>query len=63
MKSVVILLMILCTILFLGSLKYLVALKSPGVYPPKKILKNKAAALFCSGGICLLLGLLLSYFS
>lgn len=63
MKSVIVTFFILCAILFFGTFKYLVDLKKPGVYPPKRELRKRAAALAVGGGICLLLALMLSNFS
>ncbi|MBO0961337.1 hypothetical protein J1P26_16655 [Neobacillus sp. MM2021_6] len=63
MKSVAVTLFIVSAILFLGSSKYLFDLKRPGVYPPKQIIKKRAAALAGVGGIFLLVALLLSIIS
>ncbi|MFK9094713.1 hypothetical protein [Bacillus salipaludis] len=63
MKIVVVTFFILSAILFLGTCKYLIELKRPGVYPPKQVLKKRAAALAGAGGICLLVAFLLSTFS
>lgn len=63
MKSVIVTFFILSAILFLGTFKFFVDLNKPGVYPPKRVLKKRVAALAGGGGICLVLALLLSYFS
>jgi hypothetical protein len=63
MKSVAVMLFILCAILFLGTIKYLGDLKRPGVYPPKQVIKKRAAVLAGTGGICLLIALVFSSFS
>ncbi|MCM3567896.1 hypothetical protein [Neobacillus mesonae] len=62
MKILTGLLFFLCTILFLGSGRYLLALKRPGVYPPKQVLKNRAVVCAGGGGVFLLLALMFSYF-
>ncbi|EKN70252.1 hypothetical protein BABA_06186 [Neobacillus bataviensis LMG 21833] len=60
MKSVAVTLFIVSAILFLGSSKYLFDLKRPGVYPPKRVLKKRAAALAGVSGMFLLAAFLLS---
>lgn len=62
MKSAAVIFFILCAILFLGAGKYLLDLQRPGVYPPKQVLKKRAGALAAGGGVCLLIGLLFSFF-
>ncbi|MBV7508190.1 hypothetical protein KW850_23500 [Bacillus sp. sid0103] len=62
MKIAVIIFFIFSAILLLGAFKYFLDLTKPGVYPPKKILKKKAAALFGCGGIFLLMAVLISKF-
>ncbi len=62
MKSAAVMLFILSMFLFLGTCKYFLDLKRPGVYPPKQILKKRAAALVGCGGICLLVASMISYF-
>ncbi|MEH7097514.1 hypothetical protein [Neobacillus vireti] len=62
MKTAAVILFILSAILLLGTFKYLVELKRPGVYPPKQVLKKRAAGLAGFACICLLIALSLSYF-
>ncbi|WP_042356544.1 hypothetical protein [Bacillus rubiinfantis] len=63
MKFLTIFFFILCFFLFAVSGKVLIAVKRPGVYPPKQVLKNRAVVLACGGGICLLIALFFSLFS
>ncbi|MGG3471153.1 hypothetical protein ABES02_27240 [Neobacillus pocheonensis] len=62
MKSATIVFFLLSAILFLGTFKYLLDYKKPGVYPPKQVLMKRIRALAGGGGICLLLASMLSYF-
>jgi hypothetical protein len=62
MKSAAVIFFILSAILFLGAVKFFVDLQRPGVFPPKQVLKKRAGTLAAGGGICLLIGLLFSYF-
>ncbi|WP_066367985.1 hypothetical protein [Neobacillus fumarioli] len=61
MKAIAVILLIVSVIFFWGTFKYFLDLKRPGVYPPKQLLKQRAAALASLGGACLLIALLLSY--
>ncbi|MCM3767367.1 hypothetical protein [Neobacillus niacini] len=62
MKSAAVIFFILCAISFLGAGKYFMDLQRPGVYPPKQVLKKRAGTLAAGGGVCLLIGFLLSFF-
>ncbi|GHH98548.1 hypothetical protein [Neobacillus kokaensis] len=62
MKIFIMILFIICVILFLGSAKYFFALKKPGVYPPKQVLKSRAIVLAGGGGMFLLIAFMFSYF-
>ncbi|MEH7333673.1 hypothetical protein V7161_13610 [Neobacillus drentensis] len=62
MKSATVFFFILSAILFLGTFKYLLAYKRPGVYPPKQVIKKRITALAGGCGICLLVASMLSYF-
>lgn len=42
MKTAAMTFFILSAILLIGTLKYLVELKRPGVYPPKQVLKKNS---------------------
>jgi len=46
-------------LLFAGGAHFMLALKRPGVYPPKYILKKRAAALAAGGAGFLLIGVIL----
>jgi hypothetical protein len=61
MKTAAVIFFSLSALLLFGTLKYLVGLKRPGVYPPKQVLKKRAAGLAGFACICLLIALLLSY--
>jgi hypothetical protein len=61
MKTAAVIFFSLSALLLFGTLKYLVSLKRPGVYPPKQVLKKRAAGLAGFACICLLIALLLSY--
>jgi len=63
MKTAALTFLILSVIMLFGTLKYLVELKRPGVYPPKQVIKKRAAGLAGFACICLLFALMLSYFS
>lgn len=45
-------------VFFAGAIHNLLALKKPGMYPPKSILRKRAGALGGGGAILLLLGIL-----
>jgi hypothetical protein len=62
MKSVTTIFFLISLMLFLGTLKNLLAVKRPGMYPPRQILKKRAAALAGGGGIFLIFALILSNF-
>ncbi|RLQ97294.1 hypothetical protein [Falsibacillus albus] len=47
-------------VLFFGTFHYLIAIKRPGIYPPKNLMKKRAGVLGAGGIIVLILGLLLS---
>jgi hypothetical protein len=63
MKIMTVMLFILSAVLLFGTSKFLLDLTRPGVYPPKQVIKKRALALAGSGGICLLIAFMLSYFS
>lgn len=50
------------SLLFIGGAYFIVAIKKSGVYPPKYILKRRAASLFMSGTAFLLLSLIFHSF-
>ncbi|MEH7116382.1 hypothetical protein V7128_03020 [Neobacillus vireti] len=62
MKTAVVIFFILSAFLIFGALKNIVEINRPGVYPPKQVLKKRAAGLAGFACICLLVGLMLSYF-
>ncbi|WP_342430185.1 hypothetical protein [Neobacillus sp. FSL H8-0543] len=62
MKSVTMILFLISFLLFLGTIRYLLAIKRPGVFPPKQVLKKRASALAGGGGIFLVAAILLSNF-
>ncbi|MFP5110851.1 hypothetical protein ACSU64_00495 [Bacillaceae bacterium C204] len=62
MKIAAIIFFIFSAILFLGAIKYFLGLTRPGVYPPKQLLKKRAAALFGCGGVFLLIAVLITKF-
>ena len=62
MKTAAVIFFIISAILLFGTLKNLFELKRPGVYPPKQVLKKRAAGLTGFACISLLVALLLSYF-
>lgn len=47
---------------FLASFYFFISLKRPGFYPPKNLLKKRAAAMASGGVVFILLGLLFSLF-
>jgi hypothetical protein len=59
MITTAIILLIVSTLLFMATIHYGLALLRPGVYPPKQILKSRALALGCAGGILLIIGILI----
>ena len=63
MKTAAVTFFILTVLMLLGTFKNLFALRRPGVYPPKQILKKRAAGLAGFAIICLLIAILLSYLS
>ncbi|MEH7417765.1 hypothetical protein V7266_21060 [Neobacillus drentensis] len=63
MKTAALAFFILSAILLFTTLKYLVELKRPGVYPPKQVLKKRAAGLAGLASIFLLVAVMLSYLS
>ncbi|WML32137.1 hypothetical protein RCG24_10005 [Neobacillus sp. OS1-32] len=63
MKIVTVIFYIVSAIFLLGSVNYFIALKRPGVYPPKQLLKSRAAVLAGGGGIFLIIALIFSYIS
>jgi hypothetical protein len=50
----------LSAVLLFGAFYNTISLKKPGFYPPKKILKKRAALLAASGFLGFLLGMFLS---
>lgn len=63
MKSAAIGLFIVSAVLFGGTCKYFLDVRRPGVYPPKQLLKKKAAVLAGFCGVCFLTAVVLSYFA
>lgn len=63
MKTVVVTFFIISAILLLGTIKYLLDVTKPGVYPPKQVLKKRASVLAGGGVVCLLFAILLSFLS
>ncbi|GLB58803.1 hypothetical protein NCCP133_09360 [Cytobacillus sp. NCCP-133] len=49
-------------VLFLGGIHFLLSIKKPGVYPPKYVLKKRAAALAAGGAVLFLLALIVGSF-
>jgi hypothetical protein len=62
MKMAALIFFIFSTILLLGAIKYFLKLTSPGVYPPKQILKKRFVALAGGGGIFMLIAIMITYF-
>ncbi|MDM5328373.1 hypothetical protein [Neobacillus sp. CF12] len=62
MKSVSTVLFLLSVLLFIGAIWNTLAVKRPGFYPPKQILKKRALALAGGGGIFLIVAMILSSF-
>ncbi|MEH7246683.1 hypothetical protein V7114_07765 [Neobacillus niacini] len=62
MKSVITILFLLCLLLFVGSIWNILALKRPGFYPTKQVLKKRASVLAGGGVLFLLLSIVLSSF-
>lgn len=62
MKSVITILFLLCLLLFVGSIWNILALKRPGFYPPKQVLKKRASVLAGGGVLFLVLAIALSSF-
>ena len=60
MKSVITVLFLLSVLLFIGAVWNTLAVKRPGFYPPKQILKKRALALAGGGGIILVVAMILS---
>lgn len=50
----------LAMILFLGAIYHLLALKKPGFYPPKRVLKKRGVILLLGGLISMFVGFLLN---
>jgi hypothetical protein len=53
--------LIVSTIFFLGSVRYLLQMKKAGIFPPKQVLKKRAATLFLGGMSCLVLAFIVSF--
>ncbi|MBU8880009.1 hypothetical protein BGM26_13585 [Bacillus sp. FJAT-29790] len=49
-------------ILIAGGVHFMLAIKRPGVYPPKYILKKRAATLAAGGIVFLLIGVIMHSF-
>jgi hypothetical protein len=62
MKVVTSVLFLLSILLFAGAIWNALGLKRPGFYPPKQVLKKRAAVLAGSGVIILLVSIILSSF-
>ena len=52
----------LSVVLFLGGIHFFLSIKKPGVYPPKYVLKKRAAALAAAGALLFLLGMIVGSF-
>lgn len=62
MKSMATILLLLSVLLLFGAIRYLLAIRRPGVYPPKQVLKQRAGTLAAAGGILLLIAIILTKF-
>ncbi|MFP7295713.1 hypothetical protein [Neobacillus niacini] len=62
MNSIISLLFLLSILLLAVAIWNALALKRPGFYPPKKVLKKRASALAGTGGIMLIVTIILSSF-
>ena len=51
-------LFIISSICFIGVIYNLLALKKPGMYPPKQILRKRASSLAGGGALFLLMGII-----
>lgn len=60
MKSMTTIFFLLSVFLLFGAVRYLIALRRPGVYPPKQVLKQRAGTLAAAGGISLLIAVILN---
>lgn len=47
-------------ILLIGMLYYIASYRKPGIYPPKKILKQRAVTLGVAGIIFIIIGILIN---
>ena len=52
----------LSVVLFLGGIHFFLSIKKPGVYPPKYVLKKRAAAFAAGGALLFILGLIVGSF-
>jgi len=52
--------LIVSIIFFLGSVRYLLQMKKAGIFPPKQVLKKRAATLFLGAMGCLILAFIAS---
>jgi hypothetical protein len=62
MKSVISILFLLSVLLFIGAIWNTLALRRPGFYPPKQVLKKRASSLAGGGGVFLVVAIILSSF-
>ncbi|MBS4218123.1 hypothetical protein KHA96_07265 [Bacillus sp. FJAT-49711] len=60
MKGVSIFFIIIGIMLLIGMFYYFSAYQRPGIYPPKKILRNRVASLGGAGLLFLLIGILIT---
>ncbi|MBS4210696.1 hypothetical protein [Bacillus sp. FJAT-50079] len=60
MKGIITVIFFLAALLLAGMLHYVASQRRPGIYPPKKILKQRAMTLGGAGFICLVIGVLIA---
>ncbi|GIN19288.1 MAG TPA: hypothetical protein DEO65_09590 [Bacillus bacterium] len=63
MNVIMIVFLIFGTLMLTGMLYNVILYQRPGIYPPKKVLKARAASLGGIGGILFTIGLLVALFS
>jgi hypothetical protein len=62
MITAAIILFFMSAILLIVTLRDVLAIMKPGVYPPKQVLKKRAFTLGCAGGFFLFVGAIIFYF-
>ncbi len=50
-------------ILLIGTLYYIASFQRPGIYPPKKVLRQRALTLGVAGLIFIIIGVLIALFT